>query len=387
MIKKINHCYLIILFKNIYNFTLRSFYIQLNLIKNIIQFGIMDLIYTKDIDKYFENNLLKKYINFIKILTDSKNNINYNILIKNTSSFLSRKLINSIIKNIFSINFDPTIKINEHQLHSNKNIIFFTKTSQYHIEIKPSDYGIYDKNIINEYLKETASSTNILLGSRKTIVIWNIDYLSSSAQDALQNILSMYGDSANFIMTCSDYFKLSSSILSKSYQLNIKNITQHDIIDMCTTVSSINIPTDDLQTIIDKSKISFDFYDMGLFLHFLYLEKFLPYISQDDKELLFHRDIKKFYKTLRGTININSNFLEFVRNSLYEYYVNHINSSDFLKSIINLTISDNTLLDKQKTNIVYLGAYYDYNSNKGNKAIIHLEAFIIELLNIFISEE
>ena len=67
--------------------------------------------------------------------------------------------------------------------------------------------------------------------------------------------------------------------------------------------------------------------------------------------------------------------------------MNHINSNDFLKSIINLTVSDNTLLDKQKSNIVNLGAYYDYNSNKGNKAIIHLEAFIIELLNIFISEE
>lgn len=343
----------------------------------------MDLISSTDTDKYLEENFLNKYLKILDFT--NKNTFSHNLLIKNTSSYLSRKLINTMIKKMFSIDFLPNIKINEHQLNTNKNVVFFTKTSKYHIEIKPCDYGIYDKNIINEYLKDIASSTNILLGTKKTIVIWNVDYLSVTAQDSLQNLLSTYSNSANFIMTCNDYFKLQPSILSKSLQMNIKNITETDLEEMANKNPELKIPKNVLTKIINKSRISFDFYDMGLFLHFIYLEKKLPYISNSVKELLYHSDIKKFYELLRNSKNINGIYLETIRNNLYEYYVNHINSNEFLKTIINFIVSDDTLTDIQKKKAINAAAYYDFNSNRGNKAIIHLEAFVIELMHIFIN--
>ena len=344
----------------------------------------MDLINDEDIDKYFEKNIINEYLTILNANLIN-NNMNQNILIKNSSSYLSRKIVNSIIKKIFGIDFLPNIKINEHQLNTNKSVCFFTKTSKYHIEIKPSDYGIYDKNIINEYLNDIASSNNILLGKKKTIIIWNIDNLSTSAQDSLQNLLSVYSNTANFIMTCNDYFKLIPSIISKSFQINVKNTTEDVLINLSNQNKSLNLPENILKKIIEKSKISFDFYDIGLFMHFLYMEKKLSYVPTKVKELMYHSDIKKFYTNLRNTKDISSSYLENLRNELYEYYVNHINSNDFLKSIVNFIIEDNSLREDQKKMAVNKASYYDFNSNRGNKAIIHLEAFVIELLNIFIN--
>ena len=79
----------------------------------------MDLISSTETDKYLEENFLNKYLKILDFT--NKNNFSHNLLIKNTSSYLSRKLINTMIKKMFSIDFLPNIKINEHQLNINKN--------------------------------------------------------------------------------------------------------------------------------------------------------------------------------------------------------------------------------------------------------------------------
>ena len=87
----------------------------------------------------------------------------------------------------------------EHQTFetpSKKKIEIVTIASNYHIEVNPSDVGIYDRVVIQELIKNCASAQQIATVNNdkefKVVLITEVDRLTKDAQHALRRTMEKY---------------------------------------------------------------------------------------------------------------------------------------------------------------------------------------------------
>ncbi|CAG7851972.1 Replication factor C subunit 5 Short=Replication factor C5; AltName: Full=Probable activator 1 subunit 5 [Serendipita indica DSM 11827] len=90
--------------------------------------------------------------------------------------------------------------------------------SNYHIEITPSDVGIYDRVVIQEILKEIAQTQQVDLGAKqrfKVVVINEADSLTRDAQAALRRTMEKYMANMRIILCSTSTSKLIAPIKSR----------------------------------------------------------------------------------------------------------------------------------------------------------------------------
>ncbi|OMJ08602.1 Replication factor C subunit 5, partial [Smittium culicis] len=81
------------------------------------------------------------------------------------------------------------------QTTSSRSVEVNILSSNYHIEINPSDAGIYDRVIVQELIKEIAQTQQVNSSSLKkfkVVVIHDADTLSKNAQHALRRTMEKY---------------------------------------------------------------------------------------------------------------------------------------------------------------------------------------------------
>ena len=103
----------------------------------------------------------------------------------------------------------------EHQTYetpSKKKIDIATIASNYHIEVNPSDVGIYDRIVIQELIKTTASAQQITTTTNdkefKVVVITDVDQLSKDAQHALRRTMEKYMTTCRIILCANSTSKV-----------------------------------------------------------------------------------------------------------------------------------------------------------------------------------
>merc|ERR1719348_2862512 len=125
---------------------------------------------------------------------------------------------------------------------SKKKIEITTVASNYHIEVNPSDVGIYDRVVIQELIKTVASSQQLdSAGQRefKVIVITEVDSLTKDAQHALRRTMEKYMATCRIVLLANSTSKVIPAIQSRCLAVRIPAPTHQQIADIVTTVAKL----------------------------------------------------------------------------------------------------------------------------------------------------
>ena len=102
--------------------------------------------------------------------------------------------------------------------------------SPYHYEFYLFEYGLYDKHVICEFIKEIASSKNIITDSHKLIVLHSIHKCTTLAHLALRRLMELLDSTARFILSTNQLNKVDDALISRCLNIRVPfphNITEY----------------------------------------------------------------------------------------------------------------------------------------------------------------
>lgn len=116
--------------------------------------------------------------------------------------------------------------------------------SNYHIELNPSDVGIYDYIVVQEVIKEIAQYRQLdasakhpfkgihFFASLQLVVVLNeVDNLSRNAQAGLRRTMEKYTGSCRLILCCENSGRIIPPIRSRCLCIRIAAPTPLDVFD------------------------------------------------------------------------------------------------------------------------------------------------------------
>lgn len=115
---------------------------------------------------------------------------------------------------------------------SNRKIDVNIVSSNYHIELTPSDAGNYDRLVIQDILKEIAQTQNVDLNAKhrfKVVVINEADSLSRDAQSALRRTMEKYMGNLRLVLCATSTSKIIGPIRSRCLLLRVGAPTDEEV--------------------------------------------------------------------------------------------------------------------------------------------------------------
>lgn len=119
------------------------------------------------------------------------------------------------------------------QTTSNRKIEFSIVSSNYHLEITPSDVGSYDRVVIQSLLKETAQTQQVDTAARhrfKVVVINEAEHLTRDAQAALRRTMEKYSPNLRLILVATSTANIMAPIRSRTLLVRVAAPAAADIV-------------------------------------------------------------------------------------------------------------------------------------------------------------
>lgn len=116
---------------------------------------------------------------------------------------------------------------------SNKKIEVMTVGSNYHLEVNPSDAGIYDRVVVVDLVKQVAQTNQIdPNGQRdfKVIVLSEVDELTKDAQHALRRTMEKYVATCRIILCVNSTSRVIPAIRSRCLGIRVSAPTIDEIV-------------------------------------------------------------------------------------------------------------------------------------------------------------
>lgn len=124
---------------------------------------------------------------------------------------------------------------------SNRKLEFNVLSSPYHFEITPSDMGNNDRVVIQDLLKEVASTEQVDFSNQsksgqkhrfKVVIINEADSLSRDAQAALRRTMEKYSSNIRIIMVCNMVSSIIPPIKSRTFLVRVAAPSTKEIADI-----------------------------------------------------------------------------------------------------------------------------------------------------------
>jgi replication factor C subunit 3/5 len=252
----------------------------------------------------------------------------------------------------------------------------FVKQSDHHIIIEPNNNN-FDRYLIQDIVKEYARRYPLCIFEKsrnfKMVQINNLDNLSYYAQTSLRRTIEKYSRTCRFVMWCYSLSKVIEPLRSRCLCIHVPTQTSDDIVEWTFNIASIekiNINFPVLNYIVDTS-------------------------NGNLKDILWKLDLFKYcgkvqngyQKSLILLINeiVSNGDIQVIRDYIYKMMITNISSNIIIKDILNIIL---TKLDEypdsknKSTEIIDYASDFEYRLSKGRRDIIHIEAFILNVMNV-----
>lgn len=245
------------------------------------------------------------------------------------------------------------------------------KQSNYHIIIDPNNNN-FDRYLIQDVVKEYAKKPpNLFISNKpfKIVLINNIDKLSYYAQTALRRMMEKY-ITCRFIMWSEYLSKVIDPLRSRCYCFRIQSPDNNDMFKILLNIcgnENIKISFDDLLEIYDKSK--------GNIKNALWL---LQIKKIGDKCNTTYDDILN--QIMDNILSCDLENLQTIRDMFYNIMITNISGTDIIKDLVEKLMEHDDISFECKINIAEISAKYEHNLTRGRREIIHLDAFVNNII-------
>jgi len=266
--------------------------------------------------------------------------------------------------------------------YGNSKTKVMIKQSLHHIMIEPNNNG-FDKYLIQEIIEDYAKSEiiQVLKYKRlyKIVIINLIDNLSYYAQASLRRTMEKYANTCKFIFISNQLSKVHEPLKSRCMMIRIPAPTNTMIMSIIMNIAmkeKIKLTGNNIMDIISYCKNNIN-KAIGML-------ELVSYNIPLDK--MWYRVIEMLVEMIMDASQYNKNgiydIIENTRNMLYQLFITNIDFHTVIKTImieIKKKINDNKFIYL----IVCETSKFENRICQGTRHIIHLEAYIIKLIDLY----
>lgn len=307
-----------------------------------------------------------------------------NLFIFGPSGAGKRTRIDLLLKEIYGPGAEKIHIQNEtFETASKRKIEIKTINSNYHIEVNPSEVGIYDKVVIQALIKNTAGSALLhnFTQSFKTILISNADRLTKDAQHALRRTMEENMTSCRLILCAESSSRIIAPIKSRCLLLRVGAPKCDEIVKILTTVGEkekCNVfltPTVAQNIAVESGR--------NLRRALLMLEamkaEYVLYNRCTPHPPTWMTFIKKCAKSITDAQTVQQ--LVQLRSAFYELEAHLIPPELIMRTLVKELLKHGDL--RTKNTLLELAAIYEHKMRIGSKRIYHFEAFVAKYMLTF----
>ncbi|KAJ2228023.1 Replication factor C (RF-C) subunit [Coemansia sp. RSA 518] len=255
-------------------------------------------------------------------------------------------------------------------------------SSNFHIEVNPSDAGIYDRVVIQDLIKEIAQTQQVTAGARKfkVVVVHEADALTRDAQHALRRTMEKYMGNMRVILCANSTGKIIGPVQSRCLLVRVAAPTVDEVADVINSVAKkegISVPPAFALQLANASKRNL--HRALLMLEAAYVQQY-PFTDAQETVLpeweLYTRDIAAAVLREQTPAQLLA-----VRKQLYEVLGHCIPPAVVLKVVAACLIDG--VDEPLKPVVAHHAAFYEHRMQTGQKAIVHLEAFVAKFMSVY----
>lgn len=256
-----------------------------------------------------------------------------------------------------------------------------TVSSNYHVEINPSDAGNNDRYIVQEIIKEIARSRPVDTNSKKgfkVLVLSEVDRMSKEAQHSLRRTMEKYSAACRLVLCCNNASRVIEPVRSRCLCVRVGAPSALEIVEVLHVVAkkeNLALPEELASRIAASS--GRDLRRALLAFEVARVQQY-PFsdnqaISLADWELYIQEIVSDCLKEQTPKM------LFVVRGKLYELLINCIPPEIIFKRMLTefLRKTDDCLRHK----VVSSAAKFEHRLQQGSKPIFHLEAFLARVMS------
>lgn len=284
-----------------------------------------------------------------------------------------------------------TLKIKQQNFeikHASKTIELQLLYSKFHYRIDPSAHGVYDRLIIQGFIKDVLQGKPICDIPYHIIIIEHADKLTMEAQQSLRRTLEKYIDNCRFIFIINQDSTLIEPLMSRCIEFRL------------------SAPNDDhIQTILEdicsKEQIKYLSCQLKQITHFsdrnvntaVNLLQYI-YLNTPEKlsnnETINFNDIIEVDNYLTEIMDIllekkNPKVILQLRTKVQDLLVQCVEPIVILKKLFKRIFDhfeNNSFDEKSKHYLVHILSKYENTLKLGSKPIYHIEGFLVSVLNL-----
>ena len=277
----------------------------------------------------------------------------------------------------------------EFKTPTQKTIEVTTVASNYHIEINPSDAGNNDRFVVQEVIKEIATSGSLHAGAKgsggkvgfKVVLLVEVDRLSRQAQAGLRRTMEKCTSTCRLVLCCNNPSKVIDPLRSRCLGIRVGAPTEDEVVAVLEGVAAkerFDLPPPLAARIAKSSR-------RNLRRALLSLEecKVKGGLPLDPAMAVDRPDWEQYVCAIAQDISREQSpqRLLATRDKLYELLSKCIPAEVILKTLTRELLKN--LDDELKAELVKWAAFYEHRVTQGNKEIFHLEAFVAKFMCLY----